>query len=347
MPVITDYNHVKDIYSEAGEKKVGLPAFCLEDRETLEAILAAALEVGESIGNKAIPIIVSWTARYPLYSQATFVSKTRDARIGCRLNFSDLEIFTNDESPYRDLLVLPNLDHAIPWIDGDILDDFYMQFASVMCDGSERPFEENIKLTAEFVEKVKCKVLVEGAVDEISSPELGIVQKKTTVEDAKRFLEETGVDIIVPNVGTEHRADASEAHYDSELTRKITDAVGKIVCLHGSSSLKKSDLPKITEDGAIKINIYTGIAREAGKAVAYHELENIGNVLTEKELKMLINQNILGDAVLGSNYGKTVTPIGPKLTHLTSSIRRDVWFDRFKDICKDYMMAFNYQNYAK
>ena len=347
MPIVNDYKHVSDIYSEAGEKNVSLPAFCLEDRETLEAILAAALEIGNSIGNCAIPIIVSWTARYPLYSQAIYTSKTRNARIGCHLNFSDLEIFMSDESPYRDLLVLPNLHHAIPWIDGVIMMDFHLQFASIMCDASEKPFDENIQITAEFVEKVNRKVLVEGAVNEISSPELGVIPIKTTVKDAQRFIQETGVDLIVPNVGTEHRADTSKAHYDSELTRRITDVVGKKVCLHGSSSLKKSDLPKITEDGVIKVNLYTGIAREAGKAVTYQELENIGNVLAQKELQKLIDQDILGKAVLDENYGKTIPPIGSKLSNLTSTFRREVWFEKFKDICKDYMTAFNYHNFAK
>ena len=50
MPLITDYKSVKEIYKNATEHGVALPAFCIEDRETLEAILASALEIGKEIG---------------------------------------------------------------------------------------------------------------------------------------------------------------------------------------------------------------------------------------------------------------------------------------------------------
>jgi fructose/tagatose bisphosphate aldolase len=36
-----------------------------------------------------------------------------------------------------------------------------------MFDASEKPFEENVRLTAEYVEKIRGRVVVEGAVDEI------------------------------------------------------------------------------------------------------------------------------------------------------------------------------------
>ena len=43
MPLVTSYNAVKEIYEEAVERGIGLPVFCAEGRETLEAILASAL----------------------------------------------------------------------------------------------------------------------------------------------------------------------------------------------------------------------------------------------------------------------------------------------------------------
>lgn len=82
-----------------------------------------------------------------------------------------------------------------------------MRWLEGLCDASERAFEENIRLTAEYVKKVNGRVVVEGAVDEIfESCHGGQKNEPATVEQARRFLNETGVDIIVPNVGTEHRA---------------------------------------------------------------------------------------------------------------------------------------------
>ena len=54
MPLVTDYNQVKEVYAEAAERGVGLPVFCAEDRETLEGILASALEFGREIGVRQI-----------------------------------------------------------------------------------------------------------------------------------------------------------------------------------------------------------------------------------------------------------------------------------------------------
>lgn len=347
MPIIRDYHQVKEIYQEAAEKGIGLPVFCCEDRESLEAVLAATYEIGKEIGKPAIPIIPGWTSRYHVRGQAVLVSKTKDARVGTQLMFSDLNVFMGEHSPYKDLLVMPHLDHAFPWVDKDILLDFADQFASVMCDASEKPLDENIKLTAEYVEKVKGRVVVEGAVDEISSTEGGSREKKTTVEEAQRFIRETGVDIIVPNVGTEHRSTTASAHYDSELTRALSTAVGKILCLHGSSSVKKEDLPKLPEDGVVKINLYTGLAYAGGKAVIQHVLDNLGNVLGKEEIEKLVAEGVLGEKVLDDHYSNTILPIGPKLEHFTNPLRRDAWFNAFKDKCKDYMRAFNYQNYSK
>ena len=243
MPLVTDYQHVKDVYHEAAELGVGLPVFCAEDRETLEAILASALEFGQQIGVEDLPIIPAWTVRYPGRGQMTLVSASGNPRLGVRLMFSDLAAFMSEDSPYRKLRVLPHLDHGFPWLDGDIMEQYADDFASIMCDASERPFEENIRLTAEYVERMRGRVVVEGAVDEIfESGGSGHKNEPTTVALAQRFLRETGVDIIVPNVGTEHRATADQVNYRADRAREISAAVGRILCLHGTSSVKPEDL---------------------------------------------------------------------------------------------------------
>jgi fructose/tagatose bisphosphate aldolase len=267
--------------------------------------------------------------------------------LGSRLMFSDLEVLAGKDSKYENLLVMPHLDHANPWDNEDILFGFVDQFASVMCDASEKPLEENIRLTAEYVERVKGRVVVEGAVDEISSTEGGAREKKTTVEDALTFVSETGVDIIVPNLGTEHRSVTSSAHYDSEQARKISKAVGNILCLHGSSSVNKDDLSLLPGDGIVKINLYTALAYAGGKAVVNHVLNDLGNVLTLDELKKLVDEGVLGENVLKQDYGTTKDPIGPKLAHFTNPPRGDAWFNEFKEQCKDYMRTFNYIKFAK
>ena len=50
MPLVTDAQQAREVYQEAAERGVALPAFCMEDRETLEAILAAGLEMSQRLG---------------------------------------------------------------------------------------------------------------------------------------------------------------------------------------------------------------------------------------------------------------------------------------------------------
>ena len=342
MPLITDYQAVLDVYSEAAELGVGLPVFCAEDRETLEAILASALKMGKRIGVDNLPIIPAWTSRYPARGQMTLLTACGDPVLGTRMMFSDLELFTSENSPYWKLRILPHLDHAFPWLDGDILNDFADNFASVMCDASEKPFEENIRLTADYVERMKGRVVVEGAVDEIfESGGEGEKNDPTTVEQAQRFLSETGVDIIVPNVGTEHRATADQIQYRGDRAREISGAVGKILCLHGTSSVKPEDLPRLPNDGFIKINIYTTLAVHGGQAVARTVLNKLGAIFSQDELDTFVQGGILG------NHGVvTDASAKPRLQDVTNPSRRDAWFAALRDRCYDFLKTFNYERYT-
>ena len=347
MPLITDYQAVKDVYREAAELGVGLPVFCAEDRETLEGILASALEYGKKIGVDNLPIIPAWTCRYPSRGQMTLLTACGDPVLATQMMFSDLELFMGETSPYRKLRVLPHLDHDFPWLDGDILDDFPDRFASVMCDASEKPFAENIELTARYVEKVKGQVVVEGAVDEIYESGGDEKNEATTVQQVQKYLSATGVDIVVPNVGTEHRATADQVVYNSQRAREISDAVGNILCLHGTSSVKPEDLPKIPADGFVKINVYTTLAVKGGQALSREVLDNLGNIFDQTQLTELVQQGVLGEAVLADGYGATELPIKPKLAHVTNPPRRDAWFAAVRDRCCDFLEVFNYRSFAK
>ena len=344
MPVVSEYNHVREIYRQAAELGIGLPVFCAEDRETLEAILAAAYEYGREIGVDDLPVIPAWTCRYPARSQMMLVTACGDPRLGTELMFSDLKAFTGETSPYRKLRIMPHLDHAFPWLDGDILLEYADRFASVMHDASERPFSENIRLTAEYVERVRGKVVVEGAVDEIlEAGEVGVKNELTTPEQAARFLKETGVDIIVPNVGTEHRATAESVKYMSGRAKEISSKVGKILCLHGTSSVRPEELHRLPDDGFIKINLYTTIAVSGGQAVARNVLQNLGNIFDGKQLEAVVEEEILGKKAFYTGCDESGTFIKPKLKYVCNPLRRDAWLEAVKNRCKGFFETFNYK----
>jgi len=348
MPLVTDYNQVKDAYQEAAELGVAMPAFCCEDRETLEAILASTKEKGDELGVEDLPILPTWTVRYPAWSQMKLITASGDPVLGMRLMLSDLELFASEESPYGKLRIMPNVDHAFPWLDGDILDGFVDQVAGMMFDASERPFDENVRLTAEYVEKVHGRVVVEGAVDEVyESGGEQIKNELTTVAQAERFLAETGVDILVPNVGSEHRSTTQEVEYSSGRAREISAAVGKILCMHGSSSLRLTSAAHLPDDGFVKINIYTTLAVSGGQAVARHVLNNLGNIFTEAHLQELVAKGVIGELAGSPDFGDNELPISPKLAVVTNPSRRDAWSAAVSSRCKEYLDLFRYQRYAQ
>jgi fructose/tagatose bisphosphate aldolase len=342
MPLVTDYAHVKEIYAEAAERGIALPVFCAEDRETLEAILASAVKVGKEIGRDDVPIVPAWTSRYPSRGQMTLLTACGDPVMGTRMMMADLDAMMGETSPYRKLRVMPHLDHAFPWLDGDVMELFADRFATIMCDASEKPFDENVRITARFTERMRGRVMVEGAVDEIfESGGAGEKNEPTTVEQAARFLRETGADIIVPNVGTEHRATADQVRYRSDRAREISAAVGRVLCLHGTSSVKPEDLPKLVDDGFVKINVYTTLAVHGGQAVARQVLSSMPELFSERDLRALVDAGLLGPKAL--ERGAAARPV---LAAVANPRRRDAWFAAVRDRCVDFLTVFRCARWA-
>jgi len=83
-------------------------------------------------------------------------------------------------------------------------------FSSVMIDASQMPFDENIRITRQIVEIAHaCGVPVEAEIGHVGvgdhvPTEEEMEQCLTKPEDAKRFVEETGVDFLAVAVGTAH-----------------------------------------------------------------------------------------------------------------------------------------------
>ncbi len=85
----------------------------------------------------------------------------------------------------------------------------------------------------------------------------------TSPHQAEKYFSETGVDIIVPNLGTEHRSSTSTLKYEGNLAREISNRIGPYLCLHGASSLAEEQISHFYEDGICKVNIWTILERDS------------------------------------------------------------------------------------
>ncbi|RYY20155.1 MAG: class II fructose-bisphosphate aldolase [Chitinophagaceae bacterium] len=134
-------------------------------------------------------------------------------------------------------------------------------FDSVMIDGSELPLDENIKITKEVVQ-------IAAAYNANVEAELGYVAKLgqshshlgfTQVEEAKLFVEETGIDALAIAIGTAHGFYREKPKLQFELLADIHSRIDSILVLHGGSGVPAEQLRKAISLGICKVNLATEI----------------------------------------------------------------------------------------
>lgn len=134
-------------------------------------------------------------------------------------------------------------------------------FDSVMIDGSELPFKENVRLTSEVVKYAKkYGAHVEAELGYIAK--LGQAKDQigfTSPNEAKLFVEETGVDALAVAIGTAHGFYKEKPNLDFGLLSDIAKATSATLVLHGSSGLSNECLAKAISRGIGKINLATEI----------------------------------------------------------------------------------------
>jgi len=132
---------------------------------------------------------------------------------------------------------------------------------SVMYDGSELSIEENISNTKEVVayaKKFNANVEAElGYVAKLGQDKSKMVY--TQVGDAKKFVEETGVNALAVAIGTAHGFYKEKPKLDFIRLAEIKEAVQIPLVLHGGSGVPDEDLVKSIQNGICKINLATEI----------------------------------------------------------------------------------------
>jgi ketose-bisphosphate aldolase len=179
-----------------------------------------------------------------------------------------------------------HLDH-VPVIDEDNLSvDFeaiireaiQLGYESVMVDGSRLTLEENIQATRKIAHLAHAAgIALEGELGAVFGHEAGPLPPYeelytsgkgfTAAEDARRFVQETGVDWLSVAVGNVHGAISGltrhnkkvEARLNVEHLERIYEAVQIPLVLHGGSGINKKYLKEAIRRGIAKINIATAI----------------------------------------------------------------------------------------
>ena len=245
---------LKETIKEAKENKVAIGHFNISNIEGLWAIFRAAQKVD-------MPVIIG-------------LSEGERGHVGTR-QAAALVKSIREEFGYP---IFINADHCHTF--ESVKEAVDAGFDAVIFDGAQLPIEENIEITkkcVEYAHSVNSEIIVEGELGYIGTsskmldeiPEGVSLDNLTTVADAKRFVEETGVDLFSPSIGNIHGMLKSSANPELNIERikEISDAVDAELVLHGGSGISDENFKSAIEAGISTVHINTEIRRAYREAL--------------------------------------------------------------------------------
>ena len=173
---------------------------------------------------------------------------------------------------FREEMGLPvflNADHHKTFESAKIAID--AGYDSVQIDETTLSFEENMKISKQVVEYarfVNPDISIEGGLgyirgsSEVHKEKIEIkAEDMTTPEEAKQFVQETGVDRLAVVVGNVHGVSAlGNPRLDIDHLKKIHEAIPDIpLTLHGGSGISDEDIRASLAYGMSNIHVNTEI----------------------------------------------------------------------------------------
>jgi ketose-bisphosphate aldolase len=227
----------RQLISDARAGGYAVGAFNMHNDETTEALVRAAEQ-----------------AKAPVFLQ---VGRAIVPHMGLKKAFN----MTKRIAEESDAQFVIHLDHG-PW--EECIEAIKLGFNSIMCDFAHLPFEENIRMTRRVVEIAHdFGIPVESELGKI--PDVGESVNwedyYTTVEEAKRFVEETGVDYLAISVGIVHGVIPGLKPEPLAIGRtiEIRDATGIPLVLHGASGIPDDEVQAAKAAGVHKFNADTDL----------------------------------------------------------------------------------------
>ena len=171
-------------------------------------------------------------------------------------------------------------------------------FTSVMYDGSAQEEKLNFANTCVARElSLNYGASLEAEIGSMGARESGAAGGSdesiyTDPEDAKRFVEETGIDALACAFGTAHGVYLKAPKLDFDRLARIRSLVNVPLVMHGGSGVSVEDYRKVIELGIRKINYYTYMAKAGANAIAamkdmtyFHDIEMVALVAMKDDVK--------------------------------------------------------------
>ena len=232
--------NMKDLLTVAQKNHFAVPAFNIGSDQLLKAVMKTVKELKS-------PVILEMSP-----DEFNFVGY---AQIQAMLY----------EAAHTDVPVCIHLDHGDSY--ETVVRAIQAGMTSVMIDASKLPYEENVAITKKVVETAHiANVSVESELgtigttgNSIEGGTEGVIY--TVPEEAKQFIEHTGIDTFACAIGTAHGIYPKDMKpkLRIDILKDITDQVSVPLVLHGGSSNKDEEIAEAVKNGICKINISSDI----------------------------------------------------------------------------------------
>lgn len=252
-----------DYIQDARNRKVAVGHFNISNVEGFWAVVGAAKELN-------VPVIIG-------------ASEGEREFIGVK----ELAVLVQTYRAYSGQPVFLNADHTYSFEKvKEVVDAGY---DAAIFDGTELPFDQNVEDTK------KCRAYMqERNPGMLLEAELGFIGKSSKVlegipegvkiseefltkpEDAKKFLEATGVNMLAPAVGNIHGMlkGGADPALSIKTVATVSQATGVPLVLHGASGNSKEDIVAAIDAGVAIVHVNTELR------VAYKE--GLKKALAEK-----------------------------------------------------------------
>jgi len=219
---------------DAQKNKYAVGAFNIENMEMVQAVVSAVT----SLGAPAILQTTPSTVRYGGVKmiQAMVAAAAADSKSPIALHLDHGDSFSMAMQALR------------------------AGYTSIMIDGSQLSFEENIALSKRVVDAAQPNdIPVEAELGKVGGKEDDSESENayTDPAEAAEFVARTGISSLAVAIGTAHGVYAGEPKLDLARLSELRAAVSIPLVLHGASGLSEDVLVECIHRGISKINFAT------------------------------------------------------------------------------------------
>lgn len=228
----------KKLLLDAQKEGYAVGAFNVENMEMVQAVVAAAEELKSPVIMQTTPSTVKYAGLDYYYANVKAAAEKASVP------------------------VVIHLDHGNSF-------DLAMQalrtgYTSIMIDGSHDSFEENIKVSKAVADACRPSgVSVEAELGKVGGKEDdldgGEDNPYTDPQEAKEFVEKTGVDSLAVGIGTAHGVYKGKPNLQFDILSQIREVVDIPLVLHGTSGVPDEDVKECIKRGICKVNYATDL----------------------------------------------------------------------------------------